>query len=96
MFNYTSTIGGFRPSKVLNGTNITDSDSYKTLSCGKFFPPSFPKIPQTRPPNQTMWILFIGVDPADPNRILIRKLVMLNEGSYAYEESRITKGTEEG
>ena len=39
---------------------------------------------------------FEGVDPADPNRILVRKLVMLNEGSYAYEESRITKATEEG
>lgn len=35
-----------------------------------------------------------GPDPADPNRILIRKIVQLREGSYAYEETTISKSSD--
>ena len=37
--------------------------------------------------NQT---LYVGVDPADPNRVLVRKLVQVNNNTYCYEETRIT------
>ena len=39
-------------------------------------------------------ILLPGPDPADPNRILVRKIVQLREGSYAYEETTISKSTD--
>ena len=32
-----------------------------------------------------------GPDPADSNRILVRKIIQLNENSYGYEETRITR-----
>ena len=36
--------------------------------------------------------LYAGVDPADPKRALIRKLVQVNTNTYCYEETRITPG----
>jgi len=36
-------------------------------------------------------IIFLGPDPADSNRMLIRKIIQLDEGSYAYEETRVTR-----
>ena len=35
--------------------------------------------------------LYCGVDPADDNRVLIRKLIQINTNTYAYEETRITR-----
>ena len=32
----------------------------------------------------------LGPDPADPSRILLRKLVKVSESTYAFEETRIT------
>lgn len=32
-----------------------------------------------------------GPDPADPERILVRKIVKLRDHSYAYEETRVTR-----
>ena len=34
--------------------------------------------------------IFAGPDPADPSRILLRKLIRVTEKSYCYEESRLT------
>jgi hypothetical protein len=42
--------------------------------------------------NDSFTTLFCGPDPADDNRILIRKIVKINNGTYAYEETRITRG----
>lgn len=42
--------------------------------------------------SQSYTTLFCGPDPADENRILIRKIVKINIGTYAYEETRITRG----
>lgn len=33
----------------------------------------------------------IGPDPADPSRLLVKKLVQVSEKVYAYEEVTITK-----
>jgi hypothetical protein len=33
----------------------------------------------------------VGPDPADPSRILIRKIVELNQGRWAYETITVTK-----
>ena len=38
-----------------------------------------------------MTSFFTGLDPADPGRLLIRKIVHFSEGQYAYEETRISK-----
>ena len=38
--------------------------------------------------------MFAGFDPADPNRVLIRKIVNISDGQYAYEETRISKDPE--
>ena len=38
----------------------------------------------------------LGPDPADPSRVLVRKILKLREGSYAYEETRISKSVEDG
>lgn len=35
-----------------------------------------------------------GLDPADPERLLIRKIVNHSDGQYAYEETRISKDPE--
>ena len=35
--------------------------------------------------------LFAGVDPADQNKMLVRKLVRLNKATYAYEETRVSR-----
>ena len=35
--------------------------------------------------------LFAGVDPADNDRMLVRKLVRLNKSTYAYEETRVNR-----
>jgi hypothetical protein len=40
----------------------------------------------------THYTLYAGVDPADPTRALIRKVVQVNENTYCYEEVRITPG----
>ena len=40
------------------------------------------------------FILCLGPDPADPNRLLIRKIVQLREGNYAYEETTISKSND--
>ena len=39
--------------------------------------------------------LFCGPDPADPERVLVRKIIELRDGKYAYEETTITP-TEQG
>ncbi len=41
---------------------------------------------------ETHYTLYAGVDPADPKRALIRKVVQVNENTYCYEEVRITPG----
>lgn len=41
---------------------------------------------------ETHQTLYAGVDPADPNRALVRKLVQVNSNTYCYEEIRITPG----
>ena len=40
--------------------------------------------------------LFAGPDPADKNRVLIRKLVQTSDSVWAFEEARITPGETEG
>ena len=35
--------------------------------------------------------LFAGPDPADSDRMLVRKLVQIGIGSYAYEETRVNR-----
>ena len=35
--------------------------------------------------------MLTGPDPADPNRVLIRKVIQIGENSYAYEETRLTR-----
>ena len=39
-------------------------------------------------------LLLTGLDPADPERVLIRKIVNISDGQYAYEETRISKDPE--
>jgi hypothetical protein len=41
---------------------------------------------------ETHKTLYAGIDPADPRRALIRKLVQVNKSTYCYEETRITPG----
>ena len=41
---------------------------------------------------ESHYTLYAGVDPANPNRALIRKVVQINPNTYAYEEVRITPG----
>ena len=41
---------------------------------------------------ETHKTLYAGVDPADPKRALIRKLIQVNKNTYCYEETRITPG----
>ena len=38
----------------------------------------------------------IGPDPADPERVLIRKVLELRDGRYAYEETTITPNQSAG
>ena len=40
--------------------------------------------------------LFAGPDPAEPNRVLIRKLVQTSDKVWAFEEARITPSETEG
>ena len=40
--------------------------------------------------------LFAGPDPADPSRVLIRKLVQTSENVWCFEESRISAPANEG
>ena len=40
--------------------------------------------------------LFAGPDPADPNRVLIRKLVQTGNKTWAFEEARLTPSDVEG
>ena len=40
--------------------------------------------------------VFIGPDPADPERVLIRKVLELRDGRYAYEETTITPNKSAG
>lgn len=77
MFNYATSYSGFSTGKVLGGIKRNDNSSFRTLYCGKSI------IPLTQ--------CCIGPDPAAPERVLIRKLVELNEGSWAHEEIRVTK-----
>ena len=35
--------------------------------------------------------LYSGPDPADPSRLLVRKVVQINDGAFVYEESTISK-----
>ena len=44
-----------------------------------------------RPDAESYRTLFCGPDPADPDRVLIRKIVKLRDHSYAYEETRVTR-----
>ena len=41
---------------------------------------------------ETHQTLYAGIDPADPTRALVRKLVQVNNNTYCYEEIRITPG----
>ena len=41
--------------------------------------------------NESYVTLFAGPDPADKDRMLVRKLIKLDEGSYAYEETRVNR-----
>ena len=34
--------------------------------------------------------MYAGPDPADPNRVLIRKVIKMSEGTWAFEETRVT------
>ena len=80
MFNFAGTKrGSFKPMKVLGGASPGDYDSYKTLYCGK--QSKFKSI-----------LTVIGTDPSDPTRILVRKIVQVNEGTYGYEEVTIERG----
>ena len=38
--------------------------------------------------------LFAGPDPADPTRVLVRKLVQTSDKIWCFEEARITAGEE--
>ena len=40
--------------------------------------------------------IFAGPDPADPTRVLVRKLVKVGESTWAWEESRISQSEREG
>tara|TARA_B110000305_G_C18989922_1_gene425636 strand:+ start:37 stop:534 length:498 start_codon:yes stop_codon:yes gene_type:complete len=40
--------------------------------------------------------LFAGPDPADTNRVLVRKLVQISDNKWAFEEARITPSETEG
>ena len=40
--------------------------------------------------------LFCGPDPADPERVLVRKILELSNGRYAYEETTITPNPNAG
>ena len=40
--------------------------------------------------------LFCGPDPADPERVLVRKILELSNGRYAYEETTITPNQDAG
>ena len=77
MFNYATSFSGFSTGKVLGGIKRNDNSSFRTLYCGKLI------ISLTK--------FKLGPDPACPDRVLIRKLVELNEGSWAHEEIRVTK-----
>ena len=35
-------------------------------------------------------LYIVGPDPADPERVLIRKVLELRDGRYAYEETTIS------
>ena len=37
-----------------------------------------------------------GPDPADPQRVLVRKILELQDGKYAYEETTITPNQASG
>ena len=37
-----------------------------------------------------------GPDPSDPERVLVRKVIELQDGKYAYEETTIAPNTEQG
>jgi len=76
MFNYATSFSGFSSNKVLGGIKRNDNASFRTLYCGKSKP---------------ILNIYLGPDPAAPERVLVRKLVELNEGSWAYEETRVTK-----
>ena len=40
--------------------------------------------------------MFCGPDPADKNRVLIRKLVQTSDNVWAFEEARVTPSETEG
>ena len=40
--------------------------------------------------------MFAGPDPADPSRVLIRKLIQTGEATWCFEESRISNSVSEG
>ena len=41
---------------------------------------------------ETHKTIYAGVDPADPRRALIRKIVQVNKSTFCFEETRITPG----
>ena len=41
--------------------------------------------------NTTHKTLYAGPDPAEPSRVLIRKLIRVSKKTYACEETRITR-----
>ena len=45
---------------------------------------------------QTHKTMFAGPDPADPQRVLVRKLVQTSDNVWAFEEARITPSAEGG
>ena len=87
MFNFATKSTQFSPGKVLGGADIADSTSYRTLFCGKWHNLTWPSSPSKL--TQTL-IRLTGPDPADPERVLVRKILELQDGKYAYEETTIS------
>lgn len=85
MFNIAKgTDRGFREGQVLGGVALRDADTYRTMSCGKCAKAVL------------MFDFEIGPDPADPSRVIIKRVNQIGDGKWAYEEVTLSKadGTE--
>jgi len=96
----------FKPEKVLGGCYMGDKDTYRTLSVGKLIAQlqssgSMGKRAIVTEIREKKWrcssnfVLFVvGPDPADPSRLLVRKLVQVNDSTWGYEEVTISKNSD--
>lgn len=88
MFNrqYSDMFRVQKGSSLLEGKNFVDNNSYRTLYCGKY-------IRKKLSVTQTNFHLLSnkGPDPGNAEGVLIRKLIKVNSGCFAYEETRITR-----